>query len=143
MADYWKKLTMLEKWNKQKRFNYILNYLHSKAEDASDDKDDDDVTAKTGSVAVHIIDSDNEPISGAIVTFSNKDNEYTCTTGKAGGCNMPTVIIGEYDTSVVAEDYIEDDDSFTVVEGENIFELTLEDENNEDPEGGEASIGEE
>lgn len=125
MTDYWKNLTMLEKWDKKERFNYILNYLHSNV-DSEVEKEPEVVVDKVGSVAVHIVDSEDEPIAGAVVVFSKDGKEYTCTTGSAGGCSMSNVVIGEYDTSVAADDYIQDIDSFTVVEGENTFELALE-----------------
>ena len=125
MTDYWKNLTMLEKWDKKERFNYILNYLHSNV-DSEVEKEPEVVVDKVGSVAVHIVDSEDEPITGAVVVFSKDGKEYTCTTGRAGGCSMSNVVIGEYDTSVTADDYIQDIDSFTVVEGENTFELALE-----------------
>ena len=37
MKDYWSKLNLSQRWSARERFNYIMNYIDSKADDKEDE----------------------------------------------------------------------------------------------------------
>lgn len=67
-------------------------------------------------VSVSVIDSESSTgIESVTVTLEDaKEQEYTGTTGSAGGCTIQNVPPGEYTVTATATGYNEYTDSFTV-----------------------------
>ena len=129
--DYWNDLNLVQKWSKKQRYNYILTYLHSQIDSETpkeEPKEKEPEVIKTGNVAVHVTDSEDEPIKDAVVTLNDNTNEFTCTTGSAGGCTMSNVPVGTYECTTEAEGYITSIDDYTVAEGDNTLEIVLDEE---------------
>lgn len=139
MIDYWSKLSLKDQWDEQERFNLIMNHIdevssssNESGKPKTEDPKDQEVTV-TSDISVTVLDSEDEPISGASVTVSDGTNEYTGNTGKLGGCTVRNVPLGEYVIETVKEGYVTSEDDFTVVDGENIFTVKLD--LDEGPEG--------
>ena len=129
MNDYWSDLNLVQKWSKRERFNYILTYLHSNLDSGKpkeENKPEEPAVVKKGNISVHVTDTENEAIQGAVVVLSDNTNEYTCTTGKAGGCSMNDVPVGNYECTTEAEEYITSVDDYVVVEGDNTLNIELD-----------------
>ena len=141
MKDYWKDLSLREAWSKRERFNFILNYLDEKLDSSSEQTNEEPVEEPTAepveepvtvNISVHVKDSEDNGINGALVEIYQENNDpYTGTTGTAGGCTVRNVPIGDYSIRVSAEDYITSVDDLTVIDGENNVEIILELENGE------------
>jgi len=108
----WNDLKLSEKWSTRKRFNYIMNYIDSTFKDT-------EPVVETGDVIVLVTNNDNEKVANAKVTLTKDGEEYTGTTGTAGGCTIRNVPYGEYNVVTTAENYIDDTDTVTV-DGESV-----------------------
>lgn len=75
-----------------------------------------DVEVTPENVSVSVIDSESSTgIESVTVTLEDaKEQEYTGTTGSAGGCTIQNVPPGEYTVTATATGYNEYTDSFTV-----------------------------
>lgn len=145
MKDYWKDLSLREAWSKRERFNFILNYFDEKLESSNGETNDEPVDEPTVepvepvtvNVSVHVKDSEDNGINGALVEIYQDNNDpYTGNTGKAGGCTVRNVPVGEYSIRTSAEGYITSIDDLTVVDGDNSIEIVLELENETVENGG-------
>lgn len=133
MKDYWNELSLKERWGKKERFNHILSYIDEKlsskdlpsvtVEDPVIIEDEEETVAD---ISVHVTDSENNGLSGATVTVQDTNGEFTCTTGSAGGCTIKDIPVGEYTLETVKEGYLTSEDEFTVIDGENLFEVSLD-----------------
>lgn len=141
MIDYWSKLGLKEAWSKKERFNIIMNHIEeltSSADTSGNNSSttptepttepEEPVVTTTANISVSVKDVNDNPISGATVTVSNGTEEYTGNTGRAGGCTVRNVPLGDYTVTTIKEDYIISEDDITVVEGENNLEIVLEQE---------------
>lgn len=137
MKDYWKDLSLREAWSKRERFNFIMNHIDEKAGDESPSptnnnasEEEEEVTVTTSDISVSVKDNKGVGIGSASVTVSQEGNEttYTGNTGSAGGCTIRNVPVGDYTITTEATGYILSVDDFTVTDGENIFEVVLEEE---------------
>lgn len=79
----------------------------------------------TKDVSVKITDTNENGIGNATVVLSNGNDEYTGTTGNAGGCTIRNVPLGEYAVEVSANGYVDETTTFTVTSGTNNLEVTL------------------
>ena len=114
MKDYWSKLNINECWSEKQRFNFIMNYVDSLIEE-EEIVEEEEVTTKD--IQVSITDTDEQSVKGAVVVLSDDGTEeYTCTTGDAGGCRLQSVPLGEYAVSITADGYAELSDTLTVDE---------------------------
>ena len=122
MKDYWSKLKLNECWSEKQRFNIIMNYVDSLVED--EEEEEEEVVTKQ--IQVSIKDTTEANVKSAVVVLSDDGTEeYTCTTGDAGGCKLQSVPLGEYSVSVTAEGYEDLTDTFTVGDETESLSLVL------------------
>lgn len=133
----WKDLKLSERWSSRKRFNFIMDYIDTTLGVDNGDEIVDEIvdentdnptvndTVEQGTVNVSVTDGENG-VSSVVVTLSNGTDEYTGTTGKAGGCTIRDVPYGDYDVSAVVDGYLTYDGDLTV-DNENVdLNITLE-----------------
>ena len=141
MTEYkhWKKLNQRQKMSKKARFEYLMDKIEAleNGEDEEDESDsqnnnnnnDDDVVVDvivTGNISVTVKDDDGEGYNSVNVVLSNDDNEYTGTTGKAGGCNINNVVVGEYDVNVfISETRTFEYGKYNVIDGDNELNIII------------------
>lgn len=82
------------------------------------------VNPETINLAVHVQDSNNDPVSGA--TVSIEGSEISSTTGGQGGCNLNNVPTGTQTITVTATGYQNYTDTIEVSSSNNEITITLE-----------------
>ena len=92
----------------------------------NDNTDEPTDTIIKKDISINVMDIDGNPISGAKVTVSNNDKEYTGNTGSAGGCTIRNVPLGDYTISTEKTGYIITEDDFTVTEDTDTVEIVLD-----------------
>lgn len=130
--DYWSKLKVNECWSEKQRYNLIMNLVLNSnpvggiTPPVMEEEEEDEV----GSLSVTVKDEEDVAVQGCTVTLSDDEEEYTCTTGKQGGCNIPNIPVGEYTVSTSVEGYTDTEleDSFTITTGVNNITIILKDE---------------
>lgn len=137
MKDYWNELSLRERWSKRERFNFIINHIEEKSGSGNSNKEpvteepviEEPTVEVTSNITVSVKDDEGNGINGAIVeVIANNTTLFTGKTGSAGGCTIRDVPIGDYSIQTSAEGYILSIDDYTVINGENTFEVVLEEE---------------
>lgn len=82
------------------------------------------VNPETTNLAIHVKDSNDDPVSGA--TVSIEGTEISSTTGGQGGCNLNNVPIGEQTITVTATGYKNYTDTIEVSNQDNEITIVLE-----------------
>lgn len=82
-----------------------------------------DKIEEVGDVKITVTDGEN-PIESASVSIT--DTDFTATTGRAGGCTIRNVPLGQYTIEASKEGYITGLEDLTVNVGENPITITLE-----------------
>ena len=90
--------------------------------------DEENIEPTTADITVKVVDSLNENVEGASVKITKDSDNYSCTTGKAGGCTIKNVPLGVYNVLTKAESYEDKEQQFTVQEGTNNLSITLTEE---------------
>lgn len=104
--------------------NYVDNVLmNSDAETLSEDEDN-----IFGNLKVTVLDEHDTPMQSCVIVVYDDENEYTCTTGKAGGCNIRDIPIGEYNIRASMEEYNDIVIMKSIRSGDNSITITLKDE---------------
>lgn len=135
MKDYWNNLSLREAWSKKERFNFIMKYIDEKAGSTDTETPEptpEEPTITIADISVSVKNSDGKGIGNASVVVSDNVSEYTGSTGSAGGCTVRGVLLGDYTITTSADGYITSVDDFTVTDGENVFEVVLEEEVDDD-----------
>ena len=127
MKDYWNDLTLVQKWDKAERFNYIMAYIDSKINGDDEDEEPDD-EGSSGNIIVSVKNTDGESVANADVAVYASGEPYEATTGSAGGCTIRDVPYGDYTIEAVAEGYNFTVESITVDSAEITRELILKPE---------------
>lgn len=92
-----------------------------------------DGDSETVDITVSVTDGENS-IEGASVTLTdNEDNDYTGTTGSAGGCTLRNVPTGTYEVVATKNGYVDYESTLTVTNETTTLNIIME-ENNSTPE---------
>ena len=139
MTNYWDKIG--RKLNKKERFNYVNNRIDAIREELDlEGPSGETPTVKveeeeipeplTGDLKVTVKNADEETVDGCTVTLTNEtEQEYTGTTGRAGGCTIREIPVGEYSVILTKEGYKDSQaEDITIQVGENTIEFVLNDE---------------
>ena len=126
MIDYWNKLKLDECWSKKQRFNKIMNYiLNNEPSTQTTEPPTVEEEVQTSELKVTVKDELGNPVNQVNVTIRGNDNEYTGTTGTAGGCTLKNVLFGNYEIIALAEGYDDYEDTISVSTSEINIDITL------------------
>lgn len=109
MVDYWNELKLDECWSEKQIYNKIMNSIlgdESTSEETLQPVIEEEL--ETSTISVSVVDSETNPINHATVTISDGTNNYSGTTGTAGGCTIKNVPFGEYEVVTNADGFVRD-----------------------------------
>lgn len=111
--------------------NYVTNRLIKETVDKNQ-KDyvppEEEVVVEeptTADINVSVKNNLDEAIGNAIVTLTKGEETYSGKTGSAGGCTIKNVPFGTYNVLITAEDYVDEEQQFTVEAKNNNLIATL------------------
>lgn len=124
MKDYWHKLNISEAWSRERRFNRMVEFIDEYF-DVEDDNDDEE-TVVLKELSVSVKNSFDEDVSNANIILTNNSQEFTGTTGTAGGCKITNLPLGNYTYIATAENYVDKNGEIEIIDGDNTLEIILD-----------------
>ena len=126
MKDYWHKLNISEAWSRKRRFNRMVEFIDEYFDVDNINENDDEEVVVLKDLSVSVKNSLDENVSNANIILTNNSQEFTGTTGTAGGCNITDFPLRHYTYSATAENYVDKNGEIEIIDGDNTLEIILD-----------------